>query len=77
VPGDRVVTIVTWNAPSSGTYTAVSAVPGRLALESTSRAGLEVSTDGGSSCRRLADADAVPAGTTHIRWQLTGGGEAG
>jgi len=73
MPGDRVVTILTWIAPHSGTYTAVSAVPSRLALESTSREGLEVSTDGGRSWRRLADTDAVPAGTTHIRWRLTGG----
>ena len=72
-PGDRVVTILTWKAPS-GSYTAVSAVPPRLAIESTSRDGLEVSTDGGRSWQRLADADAVPAGTTHLRW-LIGSGE--
>lgn len=71
--GDRVVTILTWNAPRAGTYTAVSAVPPGLAMESTSREGLEVSTDGGHSWQALADADAVPAGTTHIRWRLTGG----
>lgn len=71
--GDRVVTILTWSAPRAGRYTALSAVPSRLAVESTSREGLEVSTDGGRNWRALADADAVPAGTTHIRWRLNGG----
>lgn len=71
--GDRVVTILTWSAPRAGSYTAVSAVPSRLAVESTSREGLEVSTDGGRNWRALHDADAVPAGTTHIRWRLNGG----
>lgn len=71
--GDRVVTILTWSAPRPGSYTAVSAVPGRLAVESASRDGLEVSTDGGRSWQLLTDADVVPPGTTHIRWRLNGG----
>ena len=28
------------------------------------------STDGGRSWRRLADPDVIPAGTTHLRWQM-------
>ncbi|MEO6388445.1 MAG: hypothetical protein ABIT16_12895 [Croceibacterium sp.] len=71
--GDKVVTILTWHAPRGGSYTVVSAVPRHLAVESTSHDGLEVSTDGGRSWRRLADADAVPPGTTHLRWQMRGG----
>ena len=74
VRGDRVVTILTWDAPSGGTYTVTSPVPANLALHSASRPGLEVSTDGGRSWRRLADPDRVPHGTTHLRWQVGGEG---
>jgi hypothetical protein len=72
--GDRVVTILRWEAPRGASYTAVSTVPAGLAVESASRPGLEVSIDGGRSWRRLSDPDAVPPGTTHLRW-LIGGGE--
>ena len=68
--GDRVVAVLRWNAPTFGTYTVVSAVPAHLALESISYPGLEVSTDGGRNWRRLADPDVIPAGTTHLRWQV-------
>lgn len=73
-PGDRVVTILTWEAPGRGNYTVVSPVPPRLALESASHPNLEVSTDGGRSWRRLGDPDAVPHDTTHLRWQIGGQG---
>jgi hypothetical protein len=68
--GDRVVTILSWDAPRAGNFTVVSRVPAGLALQSASHPGLEVSTDGGRSWRRLADPDAVPRGTTHLRWQV-------
>ncbi|HWK42596.1 MAG TPA: hypothetical protein VNR60_11770 [Croceibacterium sp.] len=71
--GDRVVTILTWKAPTAGRYTAVSAVPARLSIESTSREGLEISTDGGRNWQALTDADAAPAGITHLRWPISGG----
>ena len=71
--GDRVVTILSWDAPHGGSFTAVSPVPAGLAIESASRPGLEVSTDGGRSWRRLDDPDQVPQGTTHLRWQIGGG----
>jgi hypothetical protein len=71
--GDRVVTILRWDAPASGGYTAVSAVPAGLAIESASRSGIEVSTDGGRSWRPLGDPDAVPPGTTHLRWRIDAG----
>ncbi len=74
VRGDRVVTILTWNAPRGGSYTVTSAVPANLALHSASRPGVEVSTDGGRSWRRLDDPDRVPPGTTHLRWQVGGEG---
>ena len=72
--GDRVVTILTWDAPRGASYTVVSPVPAGLALQSASQPGIEVSTDGGRSWRRLADPDAVPHGTTHWRWQVGGEG---
>lgn len=71
-PGDRVVTVLRWDAPRGG-YTATSAVPSGLAIESLSRTGLEVSTDGGRSWRRIEAPSRVPAGATHLRWQLSGG----
>jgi hypothetical protein len=71
--GDRVVTILTWKAPSTGRYTAVSAVPPRLAIQSTSREGVEISTDGGRSWQALTDTDFVPSGITHLRWPIDGG----
>jgi hypothetical protein len=72
--GDRVVTILTWEAPRRGSYTVTSPVPAGLALQSASYPGLEISTDGGKSWRRLADPDAIPRGTTHLRWQVGGEG---
>ena len=71
--GDRVVTILRWDAPRGASYTAVSPVPAGLAIESASRPGLEVSTDGGRHWRRLDDPDQVPQGTTHLRWRIDGG----
>jgi len=72
--GDRVVTILTWNAPGGGNYTVTSPVPAGLTLQSASYPGLEVSTDGGRTWRRPADPDRIPRGTTHLRWQVGGGG---
>ena len=71
--GDRVVTILRWNAPRGASYTAVSRVPAGLTIESTSRSGLEVSTDGGRSWRPLANPDDAPDGITHLRWRIGGG----
>jgi hypothetical protein len=67
------VTIVRWEAPPGGRYTAVSRVPPDLAIESASRAGLEVSADGGRSWRRLEDPRKIPADVTHLRWRIAGG----
>jgi hypothetical protein len=72
--GDRVVTILSWEAPPGGSYTVVSPVPAGLALQSASHPGLEVSTDGGRTWRRLDDSDAAPRGTTHLRWRVGGDG---
>ena len=72
--GDRVVTILSWDAPNGGNYTVTSPVPAGLALQSASHPGLEVSTNGGRTWRRLADSDAAPRGTTHLRWRVGGDG---
>jgi hypothetical protein len=72
--GDRVVTIVTWDAPRGASYTVTSAVPAGLSLHSASYPGLEVSSDGGRTWQRLADPDVAPRGTTHLRWRVGGDG---
>ena len=74
VQGDRVVTILSWDAPRGSSYTVTSAVPRGLALQSASQPGLEVSTDSGRTWRRLSDPDNVPPTTTHLRWQVGGEG---
>jgi len=71
--GDRVVTILSWDAPQGASYTAVSPVPSGLAIESASRLDLEVSTNGGRNWRRLDDPDMIPRDTTHLRWRIAGG----
>jgi hypothetical protein len=73
--GDTVITVLTWQAPARASYTIVSAVPPTLTLESASRDGVEVSTDGGRNWHALADARDLPGGVTHLRWQAgTGDG---
>jgi hypothetical protein len=72
--GDRVVTILTWEAPQGGSFTVTSPVPAGLALQSASHPGLEVSIDRGRTWRRLADPDTVPHGATHLRWRVGGDG---
>ena len=71
--GDRVITVLRWNAPHAARYTAVTSVPASLVIESASRPGLEISTNGGRTWRRLDDPDAVPSATTHLRWRIDGG----
>ena len=72
--GDRVIAILTWDAPGSGSYTVTSPVPAGLDLQSASHPSLDISTDGGRTWRRVADPDAIPPGTTHLRWQVGGDG---
>lgn len=74
VHGDRVVTVMTWQAREGERFTVISPVPAGLKVESVSRAGLEVSTDRGRSWRTLADARDLPVGVTHLRWRVGGDG---
>jgi hypothetical protein len=69
-PGDRVITVLRWDAPTAASRTAVASVPARLAIVSASRPGVEVSTDGGRNWQKLEDPDLVPHGTTHLRWRI-------
>ena len=57
VSGDRVVTILSWDAPRGGSYTVTSPVPAGLVLQSASQPGLEVSFSevGNSLVRRVGD----------------------
>lgn len=68
--GDRVVTILSWDSPQANGLKLTSAVPSSLQVQSASRDGLEISSDGGRSWRILADSDAIPAGVTHLRVPL-------
>jgi len=72
--GDRVVTILTWDAPSGGNYTVTSPVPAGLTLQSASHPSLEVSTDGGRTWQRPANSNRIPRGATHLRWRVGGEG---
>jgi len=67
--GDRVVTILRWDAPRGGSYTITSPVPTRLSFQKSSAEEIEVSTDGGRSWRRL-DGAIVPETVTHLRWRV-------
>lgn len=67
--GDRVVTILRWDAPVQGSYTLVTSVPKGLSIRSASREGLEYSSDGGRMWRRAPDARNLPRGITHLRWR--------
>ena len=72
--GDRLVTIVRWNAPRSGSYTLTSEVAPALVLQSASHGEFEVSTDRGRTWRRVPNPESIPPGITHLRWQAGGSG---
>ncbi|MXO58698.1 hypothetical protein GRI89_03970 [Altererythrobacter salegens] len=68
--GERVVTVLRWQAPR-GSYTVTSAVPARLQFERASFDSLQVSTDGGRTWRNIADVQ--PEAVTHLRWRVGNG----
>ena len=67
--GDRVVTVLDWNARRTGT-TITSAIPAHLSFLDASEDEVEISTDGGHNWRHLADANGGQV--THLRWRSTG-----
>lgn len=70
-PGDRVVTILRWEAPKNGPLVMTSAVPAALNLEAASSKQIIVSSDGGRSWRRF---DGIrPERVTHLRWRVSQG----
>lgn len=70
-PGDRVVTILRWDAPSNGPLVMTSAVPAALNLEAASSEQIIVSTDGGQTWRRFNGIR--PERVTHLRWRASQG----
>lgn len=72
--GDRIVTILRWQAPATGRYTATSAIPEGLRIESASHPDIEISTNNGRSWARLADLGSAPENATHLRWPVGGEG---
>lgn len=68
--GERVVTVLHWQAPR-GTYTVTSPVPPRLQFEDSSSDKVDVSVDGGRSYRALAQVR--PEAVTHLRWRVGNG----
>ena len=69
--GDRVVTILRWDAPADGPFIMTSEVPPTLSLESASSNKLIVSSDGGKSWRRFTGMR--PERVTHLRWSVREG----
>ena len=69
--GDRVVTVLRWDAPANGPFVMTSSVPASLNLEATSDDRVIVSTDGGRSWRRFAGIR--PERVTHLRWRVATG----
>lgn len=68
--GDRVVTVLRWDRAGRPGLKLTSAVPGGLQVQSASREGLEISSDGGGSWQVLPDGTTIPPGVTHLRWPL-------
>lgn len=68
--GDRVVTVLRWDAPR-GSFTVTSPVPRTLSFEGSSAESVEVSTDGGRTWRALEGT--VPQSVTHLRWRVGSG----
>jgi hypothetical protein len=66
-PGERVVTILNWQAPE-GSYTVTSAIPARLQFERASFETLEASTDGGRTWQQVSEVQ--PENVTHLRWRV-------
>jgi len=76
VPGDRVVTILTWRRSGPGSqFTLVNPLPHGLYYEGSAREDEQVSVDGGRNWGRLDDLRvndrlATAEDVTHVRWRI-------
>lgn len=76
-PGDRVVTVVSWNRRGGqGGFVVTNPVPRALAFEDCARDDVEVSADGGRTWGRLGALRygarlATPEDITHLRWRIS------
>lgn len=85
--GQRVVTILNWQAPpNGGSFTVMTRMPASLSFERSSSGNEEVSVDGGRSWGRIGelrvrDRDgwrlAGPDDITHLRWRMNGRAQQG
>lgn len=80
-PGDRVVTVVTWQRMGSlvngkSSFTVTNPLPRAIAYQNSARGDEEVSVDGGHSwgklgTLRVSSRMATPEDVTHVRWRVT------
>ncbi len=77
--GDRVVTLLRWQAPPSlraTGFTLTNALPAHLAWQDSANRDVEVSVDGGRTWGHLGALGiegrlAVPEDVTHVRWHVS------
>lgn len=80
LPGDKVVTIVTWHRTGGrGAFTIVNPLPEALSYQRSAMQAEEeeVSVDGGRTWGRLpqlriGDRHAISEDVTHVRWRISG-----
>jgi len=82
-PGDRVVTVVSWQrAARGGTFTLTNPLPRSLHFQGSANETEEVSVDGGRHWGRLGELrvgsrQATPEDVTHVRWHIANPAPAG
>jgi hypothetical protein len=75
-PGDRVVTIVSWQRKAGdGGFTITNPLPRTIAYQESAQDDQEVSVDGGRTWGRLGELSigtrtATPEDVTHMRWRV-------
>ncbi len=75
-PGDRVVTIVTWERRAgSGGFVITNPLPRAITYQNSARDGEQVSVDGGRTWGQMGQVAlggrlATPEDVTHVRWHV-------
>lgn len=75
-PGDRVVTILTWERRAgSGGFVITNPLPRAITYQQSARDGEQVSVDGGRTWGQLGEIAiggrlATPEDVTHVRWRV-------